>query len=343
MTQLSFAENVGPSHLRGELEFIFKDKNGRVISRAVEQNLVKIFAKEILSHRMPHSRVWDPEAGTGSGDWVEHGLDFEEFAPKYIVFGASFDETGQSLDSADTRYYVQDPAIGGFRPITLSTGADYEGGLINAIPISEPTRPLKRVERIFFQPTYQPAGTPILQDNVRAINNIVVLETTLRQNEYNGFGVTTNDFFTITEIALVGAKEVGNVGACELDPRDIFLTGNESENAFAASASGTATISLDPSETLVDEIREGDQIKIITGQTDPVEQVNPFYLVINKFEGGRDIVLDRVPVDVDGDPIVGPIEILRDGFRIFSHRILKNPVKKSEDFEIVVRWSIIFN
>jgi hypothetical protein len=34
---------------------------------------------------------------------------------------------------------------------------------------------------------------------------------------------------------------------------------------------------------------------------------------------------------------------LRDGFRIFSHRVLATPIKKSSDFEIVVRWRIQCN
>ena len=74
-----------------------------------------------------------------------------------------------------------------------------------------------------------------------------------------------------------------------------------------------------------------------------LNQLNPYYLVISKAVGGRDITLDRVPVDVDNAPIAGDIGVLRDGFRIFSHRILKTPVKKSEDFEITVRWRIIMN
>jgi len=53
--------------------------------------------------------------------------------------------------------------------------------------------------------------------------------------------------------------------------------------------------------------------------------------------------LDRVPVDNENNPIVGDIGILRDGFKVFSHRILKSPLKKSQDIEITVRWRIIFN
>ena len=66
-------------------------------------------------------------------------------------------------------------------------------------------------------------------------------------------------------------------------------------------------------------------------------------LVVNKALGGRDLTLDRTPVDADNIALTGDVGVLRDGFRIFSHRILKTPVKKSEDFEIVVRWRIIFN
>jgi len=333
---------------KGELEFEIRDRHGRVIDRIREPNIVKIFAKEILSHRLPYSKVWDPNASGGAGDWVTHNIDIDEFAAKYIVFGASFDENGNPLDTADTRFYTEDSVVGGFVPISLGTGAEYDGGLINAIPISEPTRPIKRIERIFFEPSYQPAGTPLLADDVRAINNIVVLETTLLKTEYNGLGITSSDFFTLTEVALVGAAEVGTVGACECDPRDIFLTASADSDAFLASASGTETISLDSSETEVDAIKEGDQIKIVapgsTAEADLIlNQLNPYYLVVNKALGGRDLTLDRTPVDADNIALTGDVGVLRDGFRIFSHRILKTPVKKSEDFEIVVRWRIIFN
>lgn len=332
----------------GELEFEVRDRNGITINKWREPNLIKIFAKEILSHRIPHSKVWDPNAGSGAGDWVTHDLDLEEFAAKYIVFGASFDEDGNPLDAADTRFYTQDMVTGGYVPISLGVGAAYDGGIINPIPLSEPNRPLKRIERIFFEPSYQPAGTPLLQDDVRAINNVVVMETTLLREEYNGLGITTNDFFTLTEVALVGAAEIGSVGACECDPRDVFLTGSSDGGALLAGANGTATVNLDISESEVDLIKEGDQIKIVAANTTAsddsiLSQLNPYYLVTNKVIGGRDITLDRIPVDVNGNVLSGEIGLLRDGFRIFSHRILKTPVKKSEDFEIVVRWRLLMN
>jgi len=330
----------------GEVEIEIRDKAGRVLDTHREKNIVKIFAKEILSHRIPYNKVWDPNAGTGSGAWVTHSIDLDEFAVKYIVLGASFDDDGNPLDNADTRYYTADSVIGGYIPITLGSGAEYDGGLINPIPISEPNRPLKRIERIYFEPSYQPAGTPLLQNDVRAINNVVVLETTLLKNEYNGLGMTSNDFFTLTEVALVGAEELDSVGACECDPRNIFLKGSEDGDAFLATSSGTTTISLYPSETDVDFIKEGDQIKIVKSGTtsaddETLNQLNPYYLVISKAPGGRDIILDRTPVDSDNNIITGDIGVLRDGFRIFSHRILKTPVKKSQDFEIVIRWRII--
>lgn len=330
----------------GEVEFIVKDKNGIVIDHIREHNIIKIFAKEIIAHRIPYSKVWDPNANSGAGDWVAHSIDLDQFAAKYIVFGASFDENGNPLDTADTRFYTEDAITGGFIPITLGVGAEYDGGLVNAIPIAEPTRPIKRVERIFFESSYQPSGTPLLQEDVRAMNNIVVLETTLLKSEYNGFG--TSEFFTIAEVALVGAPEVGSVGACECDPRDIFLVGSSDGDAQLALASGTATVTLDLGEAEVDLIEEGDQIKIVSAGSTAAEdavlnQLNPYYLVISKALGGHDITLDRVPVDASDNVITGDVGLLRDDFRIFSHRILKSPVKKSEDFEIVVRWRIILN
>lgn len=264
------------------------------------------------------------------------------------MFGASYDAEGNPLDTADTRYYTNDTISGGTIPVNLGPGAEYDGGLINAIPISEPSRPLKRVERIYWEPSYQPAGTPLLQDDVRAINNVLVLETTLRKDEYNGFGITASDFFTLTEVALVAAAEVDLLGNCELNPRDIFLTGNISGLPQLASANGTATLNLSLSETEVDHIKEGDQVKIVevdsTASADQtLNQVNPYYLVVSKATGGRDIILDRVPVDTDGNPLSGDVGIFRDGFKIFSHRILKTPFKKSSDFEILCRWRIIMN
>ena len=352
MTKLNLTERYGQTkglrEYQGELEFEIRDRHGRVIEQIREPNIIKIFAKEILSHRLPYSKVWDPNASGGAGAWVTHNIDIDEFAAKYIVFGASFDESGNPLDTADTRYYTEDSVVGGFVPISLGTGAEYDGGLINAVPISEPTRPLKRIERVFFEPSYQPAGTPLLAADVRAVNNVVVLETTLLKSEYNSLGITASDFFTLTEVALVGADEVDAVGACECAPRDIFLTGSTDGDSFLASASGTETISIDPSEAEVDTIKEGDQIKIVaqgsTAEADLIlNQLNPYYLVVSKALGGRDLTLDRTPVDADNVALSGDIGILRDGFRIFSHRILKTPVKKSEDFEIVVRWRIICN
>ncbi|MDB4489991.1 hypothetical protein N9045_00600 [bacterium] len=333
---------------QGEVEFIVKDRHGRELDRHREHNIVKIFAKEILSHRVPYSKIWDPNANSGAGDWVAHSINLDEFALKYIAFGASFNEDGTPLDSADTRFYTPDSVVGGYSPINLGVGAEYDGGLINPVPIAEPSRPLKRIERIYFESSYQPSGTPLLQADVRAMNNILVVETTLLKDEYNGFGLTDSDFFTLTEVALVGAAEVGSVGACECPPRDIFLTGDGGSASFDASASGASTVSLDPSVVNVDAIKEGDQVKIVardaTSEEDLIlNQLNPYYLVVSKAVGGRDITLDRVPVDVDNVPITGDIGVLRDGFRIFSHRILKTPVKKSEDFEITVRWRIIMN
>ena len=333
---------------QGEIEFEIRDRQGKTISIQREKNIVKIFAKEILAHRLPHSKVWDSSANAGAGGWVAHSINLDEFSAKYIVFGASYDENGNPLDAADIDFYTPDTTIGGYIPITLGPGAQYDGGLIKAVPIAEPTRPLKRIERIYFEPSYQPAGTPLLQDDVRCLNNVVVFETTLTKDEYNGLGTTVNDYLTLTEVALVGAAEIDSVGSCECDPRDIFLTGRSTGGAFLTSANGTATVNLDISESEVDAIVEGDQVKIVQSESTANEdlnlnQLNPYYLVVSKAVGGRDITLDRVPVDIDNNPITGPIGLLRDGFRIFSHRILKNPVKKSSDFEIICRWRIIMN
>jgi hypothetical protein len=350
--KLKFTENY--KEYRGEIEFIFKDRLGNVVNRYVEPNIVKIFAKEILSHRMYHSKVWDPTANSGGGAWVQNPVDpLEDLSVKYILLGASFDENGTPLGADDPRYYTVDPVTQIAVPNRLHPGADYEGGLINAIPISEPERPLKRIERVDFEATYQPAGTPQLQDDVRAMNNIVLLETTLRTDEYNGFSLGTGgtsgggDAFTITEVALAAGRELDAVGACNCDPKKLFLEGDDG-TALAAIASGTDVISLDPSVIDINLIKEGDQIKLVgaggTADTDDtLSQVTPFYLVVAKSLGGRDIQLDRVPTDADQNPLVGPIGVFRDTLRLFSHRILSTPVRKTRDFEILIRWRIIYN
>lgn len=337
------------STVKGEIEFETRDALGRTINKT--NNLIKIFTKEVLSHRVPSQYIWDPNANSGAGSWISNGLNLDEFAPRYIVFGASFNNNGSPLDYADTRFYAPDQVSGGYIPVTLGVGAEYSGGLINPIPVTEPTIPLKRVERIYFEPSYQPAGTPLLQSDVRCLNNVVVFETTLKKEEYNGFGTVASNYFTITEVALVAAKQVNSVGACNCNPKLLFLGGNGS-TAINAVASGSSTVSIasSVSQTLVDSISIGDQIMITAqGQSNtsipanPLNQVSPYYLVVNKSSGGRDMTLDRVPVNNSNAPITGNVGVFRDGFRILAHRVLPTPYRKSSAFEIVVRWRMIFN
>lgn len=356
MAKLTFDELYGlrrtkagivPSY-SGEVELILRDPvTKQVLNPVREKNLVKIQAKEIIAHRLPHGNVWDPTANGGAGAWVSSGIDPDnELSIKYILFGASFNDDGAPLSSADDRFYSFDSVSNSYVPIRIGPGAEYGGGLINPIPISEPSRPLKRIERVYFESSYQPAGTPLLQDDVRAINNVVVFETTLLKDEYNGFGGTASDFFTITEVLLVAGKELGLTGACECDPHDLFLEGGAGNVALAATATGTATITLSPSEAAyVDVIKEGDTVKIVeAGGTvdgaDDLGQVSSFYLVVSKVVGGSDIVLDRTPATVEGVPLSGSIGVFKDGMRVFSARILSSPVKKSSDYEICCRWRI---
>jgi len=374
MNTMNFSEQYGEHPIkgpyrtyRGELEFEIRDVRGRTIEKIKQPNIVKIFAKEILSHRLCYSKVWDPTGGTGSGEWVTHSIDIDESAVKYICFGASFDTNGTPLDQADARYYAYDSITGAYVPVALNSGTDNSsignaqtqllrnGSLINPIPVSEPSRPLKRIERIYFQPSYQPAGSPLVENdgpNVRAINNIVVFETTLEKDEYNGFGTTASDYFTLTEVSLVGAAEIGSIGTCDCDPRMLFLTGSVDGNPIKAIFNDSATISLDPSVLNPDVIKEGDQIQLQSydstkNNPDFLGQLNPFYLVVNKQIGGRDITLDRTPTNSDGTILMpnsgNTIGIYRDGFKMFSQRILTTPIKKSSDFVIIVRWSIILN
>lgn len=351
MSKTLLLQEAVPDTYRGELEFIFRHPVTKQIYRRVrDHNIVKIFAKEMLAYRLPHTKIWDPNGGTGSGAWIASGIDpSEELSAKYIIFGASFDENGAPLDTVDSRYYTLDSVTGTYIPNRLGVGADYDGGLINAVPISEPSRPLKRIERIYFESSYQPAGTPLLQEDVRAMNNVVVLETTLQKDEYNGFGLTASDFFTVTEVALAGGKELNSVGACECTPSELFLEGKSDGTAITITASGTSTVTISAADNAyINTIKEGDQVKIVdagdtAGDDSAIQQVNPHFLVVTKAVGGSDIVLDRTPVDSDNNALTGQLGIFRNTLRIFSHRILKTPFKKSVDFEIIARWRIIMN
>jgi len=335
--KLGINEKVAREYF-GEVEIEFRDpKTKEIIETRREPNIVKIFAKEIMSHTVMHDKVWDPLGGTGGGAWVENDS-FDDFKLKYMLLGASYDENGVPLDANDARYYQRDEVTGLYKPNQLLPGADYDGGLINAIPIDEQNnRPLKKIENIYWEPTYQPAGTPLLQPDVRAINNVLVVETTITEDEYNGFGLVESDHFTITEVALCAGIEISSVADCDVDPRDLFL-----EGPYAATASGGDVITLtEPADN--DKITKGDQIKLLpdgTG-TDAEEQVSPYYLVLDKQDSGADITLDRTPME-DASVIAGDVNVWRDTFRIFSHRILSTPAKKSSSFEITIRWRIYF-
>ncbi len=332
MSKLSLSSNYHSKKYRGEIEFIVKDRNGNVIDVIREPNIVKIFAKEILSHTFHHDKIWDPSAASGAGAWTRTdavvGTDdpSNDFTVKYILVGASFDDNGVPLDFNDDRFYTLDTVTGLYVPNQLTPGATNNGGLINPVPVSSPGRPLKRIENVSYEATYQPSGSPLLQDDVRAINNIAVLETTLTTDEYNGLGLTDSDQFTITEVALAAGKELDDVGSCECSPRKLFLEGRSSDNtAITVTASGTNVISIDPSEVDVDLIKEGDQIYLSTVDSDPIsngtdslDQVSPFYLVTSKLVGGRDIQLDRIPTDVNETALSGTFGVFRDTLRIFS-------------------------
>ena len=82
MNKLSLPEQY--KAYQGEIEFIIKDKHGRVLDHLRQHNIVKIFAKEILAHRIPSEKVWDTNANGGTGAWVSHDINIEEFSVKYI-------------------------------------------------------------------------------------------------------------------------------------------------------------------------------------------------------------------------------------------------------------------
>lgn len=339
----------------GEIEFEFRDSNtGEIITTRRDKNIIKIFSKEILAHRAPSAYKWDPLAGStssGYGAWVPSGVDpREDFSLKYILLGASFDSAGRPLDTNDDRFYQQDPVTGIYVPKRLEPGAYYDGGLINPIPINEYChRPLKRIEDFRFEPTYQPAGTPLLQEDVRAMNNILICETMLRADEYNGFYGTGGDCFTITEVALAAGRQIDTVEQCDILPRDLFLEGPY--EATAIGGSNVVQLGSDCTSSYGDDwcpfIEAGDQIKITgmggTDGTDSPLQVSPYYLVLDKDCDGRNLILDRVPTTVDGSDIDGPIWVYKSTLRLFSHRILSCPARKSPDYEIIIRWFITFS
>ena len=349
MKQINLPEQV--KDFKGEVQIIVKDRAGRIVDVRNENNLVKIFAKEMLAHCLAPRQLWDPDANSGAGGYVSSDIS-DDFFPKYILFGASFNaENGQPLDIQDDRYYIHDTSSNSYVPLKPNVGADHEGDLINPIPISEPGRPLKRIESISFNPSYQPSDTPLLNNSVRAVNNVIAFETVLRLDEYNGFGTSSTDFFTITEIALAGGKQVANLGTCECPPKNLFLEGigGANDDPIPCSTSDSATISISGSvsPTDVNRIEQGDQIYIVdlngSGPYETLGQVQPYYLVTGKVPGGRDLTLDRTPVNEAGDRIAGNIGIYKSSLRLFSQRILTVPFKKSSDYEITVRWLIYFN
>ena len=189
------------------------------------------------------------------------------------------------------------------------------------------------------------------------MNNIVTLETTLQLNEYNGFGTSPSDYFVITEVALAGGYKFGAIGPpCGETPDQLFLQGSTSSGSAGGSFSaapiqcignGTDTISINPSEIDTSTIVQGDQIKIVgpndTRSQESINQVSPFYLVITKATGGRDITLDRTPVDINNNPIIGPIGVYRSTLRLFSQRVLSVPFSKTSDFQITCQWQIVYN
>lgn len=346
---LSCSDNVSNVY-RGEIEIIVKDKHGREINRFRENNLIKIFSKEMLAKRIAPTNIWDP-AASGGGAYVPSNVDAnDEFSIKYILFGASFDnDTGIPKGPDDTRFYTYDGVTSSYIPVRLETGATNSGGLINAIPLAEPDRPLKRVEAVYFEPSYQPTSVPLLQDDVRAMNNVLVVETTLETSEYNGLGLTDSDYFTLTEVALAGGKEFGTIGTCECDPKDLFLEGDSGGEAIKVNLTGSNVITIDASDTSsASVLKEGDQLKLVNDGGTPtnhttLNQVSPYYLITQKSESGLEIQLDRTPVDSDNSPLTGTAGAFRSTLRLFAHRILPFPVQKSESFEITVRWRIFFS
>ena len=352
MNKLNVSDNYNT--YKGTIEIIIKDRSGHVVDRIIEPNLIKVFAKEMISHRLPYSKYWSPTANSGAGGWVNTNIDpNEEFSIKYMLFGASFDGDNSPIEGqADNRFYRFDTVSSSYVALSPSVGASNDGDLINPIPINAASgRPIKKIEKVSFAPSYQPADSPLVDDKVRAINNVVVFETTLRAHEYNGFGVSDGEYFLITEIALAGGRLVSE-GACECPPQYLFLegVGGAHDISLDAEANGGPTVTIDSSVSIndVNRFKIGDQVLVVgragSAETyDKLGQVNAHYLVTDKLSGGRELQLDRTPVDINGDPITGQIGVYRNTLRLFNHKIISQPYKKSIVYEVTIKWSIIFN
>jgi hypothetical protein len=134
---------------------------------------------------------------------------------------------------------------------------------------------------------------------------------------------------------------------CNCPPRDIFLLGHTDGLPLQANiAVAGSTVSLtETTGEYINYIKVGDTIKIVASdstaaENNELDQLNPFYLVMSKVNGGVDITVDRTIRTANNTPITGAVGVFKDEFRMFSHRILQTPVKKSSDFEVIVRWSI---
>lgn len=339
----------------GKLEIIIKDKNGNVIDRRIDHNIIKIFMKDHIPHTLAYPYVWDPTGGTGEGDWVANVLNHADlYHPKYIILGAAFDTSpssyGSPLSTNDADYYETDPISGQKSPKTLYSGAEYGGGLIKPIPIKvSDGRPLKRIESATTElATYQPPGTPYLRNDVRALFNVLKLQTTLEIDEYNGFSDTYN-YFDICEVALVSGPAFGaSVSDCDCDPEQLFLLGDGCVyNDGGATTVDAMEVTLTAGSTILtlsnadnaDCIYPGDQIKLIApGYT----QTTQHYLVYSK--SGNQLTLDRVPKDDQNVNLPsGTYTMWVDRHRILCHRILESPFSKTSALEVTIIWNIYYS
>ena len=334
----------------GEIELLFKNKHGQIVDKKVFHNIIKIYMKDHIAHTLPYPYVWDPTGGTGSGDWVTNDVNRDLFFPKYIIIGAAYDTStanyGAPLNTNDTDYYKTDPISGQKVPITLYSGDTYNG-LIKAIPINVSNNiPLKRIENISFDATYQPPGTPYLRSDVRAMYNIVSFKTTLTTSEYNGFGGSYTSF-DICELALVsGPAFDSSVSDCDCDPHTLFMMGDGGNYDTGASAVSPIDISIVEGSNIItlanasnaNYIYEGDQIKLISTHS----MISEYYLVMNK--SGATLTLDRVPKDDTNTNLPsGNYTMWVDRFRMLAHSILPQPFSKTSALEVDITWKIYFS
>lgn len=280
-----------------------------------DNNIIKVAAKEVMAINLAPPRVWDPN----EQEWVDNSLS-DDMSVRYMWFG-----TGSTS--------------------MLSSSFNYDGSLQEPILISTLT-PLKRIESVYLNNSYQPSGNPYNHDDVRAILNEIVFETVMKADEYNELPDTSGSDVILAEAGLVAARELPVDDDCGCAPDILFLGTENDGTAIPITFSGSEVVTINVSSSKHTTIKAGDQIKIVASGTlktdmhDVIEQHNPYYTVVEKLTNGRDLLLDRIPRNADNDILTGSAGIFRVGHRLICYK--KIPVfRKSFPLEITFSWAFL--